>query len=211
MKIKRILLSVLALALVAALSVGATLAFLSAEDTKVTNNFSFGGIQVQIVEEDPNNKVDDQGNKLLPGSVVAETTTPEEAPGIKAITYKKVTPGDKIPKEPVISVKTDVAAYVFIKISGFDDNLTCDGITSGWIPVTDTIDSNRNGIYYREVGANTSMTEVASAFESVTVSSDCTGVETLPTIYVDVFAIQSENITLEQATAEANASFALEA
>ena len=51
MKIKRILLSVLALALVAALSVGATLAFMSAEDTRVTNNFSFGSISVKIEED----------------------------------------------------------------------------------------------------------------------------------------------------------------
>ena len=120
MKIKRILLSVLALALVAALSVGATLAFMSAEDTRVINNFSFGSISVKIEEEVPTN---------LPG----------------------------------------------------------------------------------EVEANNRMTFVDNAFESVTVSSTCTGSETLSPVYIDVFAIQYDNISFADACAAAAASFAAEA
>lgn len=226
MKIKRILLSVLALALVAALSVGATLAFLSAEDTKVTNNFSFGGIDVQIVENEPTN---------LPAGVTLETVTNDD--GIKAITYKNVIPGAELSKTPVISVDTSVKAYVFINVSGFDANLTCtrkqdngDGTTTllkgeavirsyGWTPATrmngdnevSLVDGNGNGIYYREVDANTEMTKVASAFEYVTVSSTCDGSETLPTVYIDVFAIQFDNISFAEACAAAAASFAAEA
>lgn len=195
MKIKRILLSVLALALVAALSVGATLAFMSAEDTRVTNNFSFGSISVKIEEEVPTN---------LPGEVEAVAND-------KGVNYTKVTPGVQLTKQPAVSVKTDVKAYVFINVSGFDANLKCDGINSTWTAVDGTTDTYGNGTYYKVVEANNAMTFVDNAFESVTVSSTCTGSETLPTVYIDVFAIQHDNISFADACAAAAASFADEA
>ena len=195
MKIKRILLSVLALALVAALSVGATLAFMSAEDTRVINNFSFGSISVQIAEEVPT---------VLPGQVEAVAAG-------KGVSYTKVTPGVQLTKQPAVSVKTDVEAYVFINVSGFNANLTCDGINRSWTPVAGTTDAHGNGTYYQVVEANNGMTFVDNAFESVTVSSTCTGSETLPTVYIDVFAIQHDNIPFAEACAAAAASFAAEA
>lgn len=195
MKIKRILLSVLALALVAALSVGATLAFMSAEDTRVTNNFSFGSISVKIEEAVPTN---------LPGTVQAVAND-------KGVNYTKVTPGVQLPKQPAVSVKTDVKAYVFINVSGFNANLKCDGINSTWTAVDGTTDTYGNGTYYKVVEANNAMTFVDNAFESVTVSSTCTGSETLPTVYIDVFAIQYDNISFADACAAAAASFAAEA
>ena len=195
MKIKRILLSVLALALVAALSVGATLAFMSAEDTRVTNNFSFGSISVKIEEAVPTN---------LPGTVQAVAND-------KGVNYTKVTPGVTLPKQPAVSVKTDVKAYVFINVSGFDANLKCDGIKTTWTKVDGTTDTYGNGTYYKVVEANNAMTFVDNAFESVTVSSTCTGSETLSPVYIDVFAIQYDNISFADACAAAAASFAAEA
>ncbi|MDD6159148.1 MAG: hypothetical protein PUC52_06985 [bacterium] len=195
MKIKRILLSVLALALVVALSVGATLAFLSAEDTRVINNFSFGSISVQIAEEVPTDLPDDV----------------EAVAAGKGVSYTKVTPGVQLPKQPAVSVKTDVKAYVFINVSGFNANLKCDGINSTWTAVDGTTDTYGNGTYYKVVEANNAMTFVDNAFESVTVSSTCTGSETLPTVYIDVFAIQFDNISFADACAAAAASFAAEA
>lgn len=195
MKIKRILLSVLALALVAALSVGATLAFMSAEDTRVINNFSFGSISVQIAEEVPTDLPDDV----------------EAVAAGKGVSYTKVTPGVQLPKQPAVSVKTDVKAYVFINVSGFNANLKCDGINSTWTAVDGTTDTYGNGTYYKVVEANNAMTFVDNAFESVTVSSTCTGSETLPTVYIDVFAIQFDNISFADACAAAAASFAAEA
>lgn len=195
MKIKRILLSVLALALVAALSVGATLAFMSAEDTRVINNFSFGSISVKIEEEVPTN---------LPGEVEAVAND-------KGVNYTKVTPGVQLTKQPAVSVKTDVKAYVFINVSGFNANLKCDGINTTWTKVDGTTDTYGNGTYYKVVEANNAMTFVDNAFESVTVSSTCTGSETLPPVYIDVFAIQYDNISFADACAAAAASFAAEA
>ena len=195
MKIKRILLSVLALALVAALSVGATLAFMSAEDTRVINNFSFGSISVQIAEEVPTDLPDDV----------------EAVAAGKGVSYTKVTPGVQLPKQPAVSVGTDVKAYVFINVSGFNANLKCDGINSTWTAVDGTTDTYGNGTYYKVVEANNAMTFVDNAFESVTVSSTCTGSETLPTVYIDVFAIQFDNISFADACAAAAASFAAEA
>ena len=197
MKIKRILLSVLALALVAALSVGATLAFMSAEDTRVINNFSFGSISVQIAEEVP-----------------TPTDLPDDVEAVaagKGVSYTKVTPGVQLPKQPAVSVKTDVKAYVFINVSGFNANLKCDGINDTWTPVAGTTDAHGNGTYYQVVEANNRMTFVDNAFESVTVSDACTGSETLPTVYIDVFAIQYDNISFADACAAAAASFAAEA
>ena len=197
MKIKRILLSVLALALVAALSVGATLAFMSAEDTRVINNFSFGSISVQIAEEVPT-------RSDLPGQVEAVAND-------KGVNYTKVTPGVTLPKQPAVSVGTDVKAYVFINVSGFNANLTCDRINESWTAVAGTTDTYGNGTYYQVVEANNAMTFVDNAFESVTVSSTCTGSETLSPVYIDVFAIQYDNISFADACAAAAASFAAEA
>lgn len=196
---KRLFLSVISLVLVAVLSVGATVAYLSAEDTKVTNTFAFGGIEVQIEEDVPT---------TLPEGAKAEESG-------KGVAYTNLTPGMTLPKVPEISVDTDVKAYVFIQISGFaKDVLTATDkngastIVSSWTPYTGTTDGTGNGVYYQVVEANTAMTKVADAFTEVTVSGKLEGDETLDPVEIDVFAVQYEHITLADAYALAAASFA---
>lgn len=70
MKKKNILLGALALILVAAVSVGGTLALLTASDN-VVNTFTVGNVKIDLTE--PNYKGDNQ--KLIPGTTIAKDPT----------------------------------------------------------------------------------------------------------------------------------------
>ena len=198
---KRFFLGLLSLVLVAAVSVGATLAYLSAEDTKVTNTFSFGEIDVEIEEDVPTQ---------LPDGAKADK--PESG---KGVVYSYLTPGMTLPKVPKVSVDAGVKSYVFIEISGFKDKVMTatdktgtSTIDSSWTLYTGTGDGTGNGVYYQIVEANSEMTFLANAFTEVTISNALTGEETLDPVVIDVFAVQYANIELKDAYDLACASFA---
>ena len=99
---KNILSIVVALALVAALAVGATLAFFSDEDT-ATNTFTLGKVDIDLKESDNG----------------GETWTDD------GLTFEKLVPGDTTPKMAKVTVAEDsndcyIAMTVALKCNDYD-------------------------------------------------------------------------------------------
>ena len=188
MKIKRILLSVLALALVAALSVGATLAFLSDDDGQVRNKFTFAsGMTVYLTEQ----KLDGDG-KVLTAKTGNETITTNNTKGYD---YTGIVPGQTLNKEPWIDFETDVDAYVFIKVDGFVNGQldTQDFNTTDWTKLYgDT--NTANGVYvYKQVVTPKDGKELegVKVFSTVTVGNLTNPTGSLSDVTIDVYAIQA--------------------
>ena len=100
---KKLTVSLAVLALVACMAAGATLAWLTAKTSSVTNTFTYGDINIELKE-----------------------TTGES--------YKMV-PGNKITKDPKVTVKANSeACWLFVKVekSGNFDKFMTYGIADGW-------------------------------------------------------------------------------
>lgn len=108
MQIKKIMAAALAVAMVAALSICGTLAYLTHETEEVKNTFTVGSIfppegGITLQESEPIKQ--DDGSYIL-----GETK-------VQSANYEDVIPGSDLPKDPTVSVKDLTAnAYVFVKI-----------------------------------------------------------------------------------------------
>lgn len=190
---KKAIVAVVALVLVLCCAMGGTLAWLVDSTTEVKNTFTYGDINISLWEHELN----EDGLTLS-----ADVFTGEEQTGFKMI------PGNKIEKDPTVTVKADSeASWLFVKIvesDNFDDFMTY-GVASGWTQLT--VDAEGNAItdliYYREVAATTADTDFAVlANDSVSVNDTVTkdmlkdGVFVAPTLSFTAYAVQRDaNIT----------------
>lgn len=123
MKKKSLLTMVVALALVGAVGVGATLAYLSDTTTTLTNTFTVGsGIDISQDESDESTPDDD-------------TDRTEEGND-----YNDIQPGDVLVKDPTVTVKANSSeCYVFMQVEGADaltaQNFTFDAFNAAWTKV----------------------------------------------------------------------------
>ena len=165
---KKLTVSLAVLALVACMAAGATLAWLTAKTSSVTNTFTYGDINIELKE-----------------------TTGES--------YKMV-PGNKITKDPKVTVKANSeACWLFVKVekSGNFDSFMEYGIASGWTALAGV-----DGVYYREVASPTDDTvfdvlknNLVTVKEDVT-KEDFAGLtsETMPTLTFTAYACQKDNV-----------------
>lgn len=190
---KKAIVAVVALVLVLCCAMGGTLAWLVDSTTEVKNTFTYGDINISLWEHELN----DDGLTLS-----TDVFTGAEQTGFKMI------PGNKIEKDPTVTVKADSeASWLFVKIvesDNFDDFMTY-GVASGWTQLT--VDAEGNAItdliYYREVAATTADTDFAVlANHSVSVNDTVTkdmlkdGVFVAPTLSFTAYAVQRDaNIT----------------
>ena len=198
---KNILTFVVAMVLVAALSVGGTLAYLTATSNQVTNTFKFADMTVTLKEDPP---------EKTPDKVKAEENedpdTHEKIPGVK---YTNIEPGQTLPKKPTVTTTTTSDAYLFIKVSGASKTVMPsdeDGNTDA-NPITDTYEWKKfqqgtkddfyNGIYYKVITGKNGVQNVGSVFEYVKVSENATGEENIADIKIDVYEIQQSGFIAE--------------
>lgn len=136
MKKRSILTIVLAIALTAIVSVGATMAYLTATDKEVVNTFKFADkMEVKVSETTPETEEDEK--------ISSDPT------GLK---YENIVPGQKLNKSPKITTTTDVPAYVFVKVSSASAEVHPTLINGGWTAVADgTKDTNWNGVYWKYI------------------------------------------------------------
>ena len=124
MKMKNMLIGGMSLALVACISVGGTLAYLSDNTGTMTNTFKFGTLEVTQKETDGTTNVPNSGS----------------------LTYEDLVPGDTVKKEVKISLadhKVDAYVYVAVKNSNntlvkygnVEDESFVAGVGSDWIKV----------------------------------------------------------------------------
>lgn len=186
MKMKNFLMGGMALALVACVSIGGTLAYFTAKDDAVENTFSFAGggtgnaITVNLYEEQP--------------TAVADESISGNAES--GWSYSNVVPGQLLNKAPEVDVDTDVASYVFVRVTA--GNVTVkdlptneDASQSGakWTKLTGV-----ENVYYKTVDKSDTEQELGTLFTQVQVPEG-NGTETLNPVKIEVAAIQSNGFT----------------
>lgn len=191
MKMKSLLIGVMSAALVACISVGATLAYLSASDGAVTNTFQFAnGITVDVTEPEP----EATGNETISGNSESGWD------------YSNVVPGQTLNKAPTFTITTTVDTYVFAKVTP-GEHLNIGKIENDWIELTGVSGLTAGQkVYYKDVTGSESEQNLGALFTQVTVDDvNLDGTEALGEIKIQVAAIQKSGFeNVQAAYAEAN-------
>ena len=181
-KIRKMLLSLSMVLVLALAAVGGTIAWLTDETGTVTNTFTVGNIDIELEETG----TDKDGNK----------------------SYKMV-PGTELEKDPTVTVKAgSEAAYVFVKVvkSANYDSYISSEIDEAWT-LLETSEDKLTSIYYLEQAALTADNAADVEYEvlkdsTVTVRDGVTkemmdaitNGAAKPTIAFTAYAIQSDNL-----------------
>jgi predicted ribosomally synthesized peptide with SipW-like signal peptide len=205
MKGKKLILGIAALALVAVISVSATMAYLTSQD-EVVNTFTVGKIAITLDEA-----VTNIYGEPLTARENGTVTTVDKAARDKANEYKLI-PGHTYTKDPTVHVQPgSEKCYVFVKIvddiAGIEAADTiASQVTSaanGWTVLDD---ENYPGVYYKiqnEVAKDADpislkvfdyfkLTDTAdvSAYAPVTTGESDSATTTYKTITVTAYAVQ---------------------
>lgn len=134
---KKYIALVLAFVLVAALSVGGTLAWLTATTGSVTNTFTTAGIDIELTETFNTDTNNDGTNDKWQAQMV---------------------PGYTLTKDPKVTVEANSeACWLFVKLDksdNFDTYLTY-SMAAGWTQLEDDKGNPVKGVFYRQVSAAT--------------------------------------------------------
>ena len=207
MKARKILVSLAALALVAAISIGGTLAYLTSKDT-VTNTFTVGNVSITLDEADVNEdgaKLYQQDNGKL-DTVVTSTL----ADRVKTNNYKLI-PGHTYTKDPTVHVKAKSEnSYVFVKVENPITDLEAAGkttiaaqiATNGWKELTNTEGTAIAGVYYKEYTKNEAQVDL-KVFDSFKLADNADTTKTADEksvydgaqIIVTAYAVQMDGFT----------------
>ncbi len=194
MKKKSLLTMVLALALVGAVGIGATLAYLSDATTTMTNTFTVGsGIDIKQDESDESTP-DDDTDRTEDGN-----------------DYTDIQPGDVLVKDPTVTVKANSSeCYVFMQVTGADaltaQNFTFDAFNAAWTKVAGAEGSVLDGVYqYKTTVAKAETdTVLEPLFTTVTYSMDVEAVAgELADVVIKSCAVQAANMDEAAALAAA--------
>ena len=201
-----------AMGLVAAIGVGATLAFLSAETKTLTNTFTFTdqGIDLRLDEA-----------KVENGVATDDRTTYDASDEAKTQDYGKVLPGSTLPKDPMVTVEANsINCYVFASITDptTDDVEIVNLNTTDWEEITAidgyTLTPAANTKYYVYKGALAANKIVPTSSADQSLGKLFTQVKiadvpkaaqgaSLGNLVIKSAAIQSDNNTYAAAAAEA--------
>lgn len=154
---KKTLTMVLAFALIFALGIGATLAWLTATSDTVTNTFTIGDINIELKEHEY-----DPDTKDLLETEVTENDN-----------YKYV-PGDTLPKDPFVRVKAGSEdCWLFVKVTE-SNNTVAVGATSVKV-IEYAVDTSvwekvpgQTNVWFKKVSAN----DVATAAKTYSILSN---------------------------------------
>ena len=180
---RRILLLVGLMSLVAVISIGGTIAWLTAETAPVTNTFTPSDINITLTESDADND-----GKTLENS------------------YKMV-PGGTITKDPKVSVDANSeACWLFVELeksTNFDKFMTYT-IAEGW-----TLVPGEQNVYYRVMGATSTdasaqmdiLSNNQVEVKNTVTKADMNGLTDAiyPTLTVKAYAVQKEAASTAEA------------
>ena len=210
MKARKILVSLAALALVAAISIGGTLAYLTSH-SEVKNTFTVGNVGITMDEA----KVNLYGEKLYvpTGETEGEnfqnyTTDSDKGTIAKRVTENlyKLIPGHTYTKDPTIHVNAGSEdCYLFVKIVNDlgQNEATIDNQmkTLGWVAVTGEGISGVYAWYGKTDGTVNTVKEIVNGGDSVTVFNTFTFGNADPEQYdeknitVTAYAIQADGLS----------------
>lgn len=196
MKKKNLLVSLLSLALVAVIGVGATLAYLTDSTQTVSNKFTFDDIEITLKEDasvpaGQSYQIQENKDGTEPGT---EPITGSDV----GVIYTDVLPGATVEKNPYITVSASNAhAYVYAYVTGVAAPLSVTR-SDGWTEV----ETNLTGtLLRREVAKNEAGTY--NVFTQVQVDATANGEETLNAITIKAYAHQADNTDVDTADAAA--------
>lgn len=186
----KVMLVILAVMLVAGISVGGTLAWITAKSSEVVNTFTYGDINITLQEHEL------QENGSLGNKEVQKNS------------YKFI-PGVDLNKDPFVTVKAgSEACWLFVKVVETDWPATekiSYSVDSAWTEL-------EAGVYYREVAAsNADQPFYVLAGNKITVANTLTKTEieafaATAKLTFTAYAVQKEGITTAAAAwAAANA------
>lgn len=200
MKKNQLITMVSALALVGALGIGSTLAFLQAQSEAVVNTFTVGSDL-------------DNGDILLDEAKLADKSTPADpADRVQENTYDKLQAGDSLYKDPTVHVAANTAdCYLFVEVKGLD-NLAANAITvvdwnANWVKVDAS--EGLDGVYYYKNDAGNVVAELGTVqdfivFDGLKVADDAdfyaNGEKAqLENVVVKACAVQAQNVPFDKA------------
>lgn len=205
---KKLVTTLGSLALVGALGVGATLAYLTDETSTIQNTFVIGnGIDITLTEQKYEN------GAAVPGQRLDADTTSQQN------NYPEIVAKSSFIKDPTTTVKKDSNdCWVFMHVQGVDafEQINIDGIgdadlsITGWNEAWTKMDDNskKDGWY----AYNTKVTEEMTKNDDLHLPALFTGVQvadyekvvnkTINDITIQSYAIQADGLTLEQAYQE---------
>lgn len=198
MKMKNMLIGGMSLALVACISIGGTLAYLTSKDAQVTNTFTFGGnITVDLYEQ-----ILDQEGLIGEGDV--------EETGV----FGNIVADVDYKKDVDVKVEAKSDAYVFLRIKheALSDDavvMTLGDINGTWTPLDAGEIEDGYGIYYLKADADTYADGVVvPVFDTVRLESNEDGTVTVgetgevAKIVLQVGAIQTVKEAGKEMTAQ---------
>lgn len=186
-KVRRALLSLSMVLVVAFAAIGGTIAWLQDETQVVTNTFSPSTIEVELEETDSADEDTDANNNDY-----------------------QIIPGKDIVKDPKVSASSDVDYYVFVKVTKQNwptwtetgsTKLKVDyEIAEGWTELEGDFGANAK-VYYQAVNAGATLTDVSVLKDNKVNVSDTVTKEELatittnkPTVTVQAYAIQQSGV-----------------
>ena len=188
MKKSKLFAMLTAVALVAAIGVGSTFAYLTAKTDDVVNTFTFDNtIQLDLKESEV--ELNDAYQYVDADGADTWTVTKND--------YKDVVPGQKVFKDPTVTVKANsTACYVFVKVEYNAKQFAEIKIIDDWTAVKDNA-----GYYYMEVAKDVTNDQTFTVFNEVQVLSTLKETDKLDQITVKAAAIQSRELELADAFA----------
>lgn len=204
MKMKNLLIGGMSLALVACISVGGTLAYLSAQTGTATNTFTMNGLTLVVSETaDAATSNGDYKQKLKSTTAEAAGTASVSTPELAkdhddGIAYTDILPGAVMSKKPVITVKGKHAAcYVFACVENSNGDLTIQDLdTENWEQVTTAngktlyqyVNGNEDAAIVPEGNGDV---DLPALFTEVKLSENLTEAKTLTDIVIKGYAYQA--------------------
>lgn len=188
MKNKKLVTTLGAVALLGAIGVGSTLAYLTDTTGTVTNTFTVGNVtfdddnevgsglrESDVIRDKDGNYVDNDGDNTW--TVITND-------------YTSLVAGETVYKDPTVVMGSDSeVAWVFAQITNTNDAAFANiAWSEDWVKV-DSLSTDAAVVYAKKTTIAAS--ESSTIFTSVTISKDITGETVIPQIEVKAFAIQA--------------------
>lgn len=209
MKKTKLLTTLGAVALIGAIGVGSTFAYLTSETGVVKNTFTVGKVQFDtsmgagLTESEVARDTDGKYQKDVDGPNNWKKTEQE---------YTKLVAGEELLKDPTVHIAADSEdCWVFAKIENANEDLSIEYNVNEWEDVTDAyrtanqIDGKIDYVVYatKNIIPTSETVTHSTIFNSVKVSKDlASGTEFTP-IKISACAVQATGLTQAQALAEA--------
>lgn len=192
MKMKNMLIGGMSLALVACISIGATLAYLSDTTTKVSNAFTFDNAIDIDLKEHPLSAWNEEEGKWDPTDWNNRVTTN---------TYDNILPNDVLQKDPTVKVVTvpDTGMNLYVIINGLDTNMVANiDTTNTWQKIANVdgstpVNESQNGIYKCKGTVSLNADSEVAVFTTVTIGDVMTQLNDA-NVVINAYAVQNGDL-----------------